>query len=605
MLAQAVRRLLPVAALAAIAGCAGCAALLRVTDRDVAEAIARRQSELAQQPVRARPEMTDPSIPRADAAAYRTRPSEPPPAPPAAFDQIDPSDARAAAPASSASAPVDDAASVQRDQILATLDRPPERFRERQFSLTDALAYAQQRQRAYASAREDLYLSALALTLERHLWTPQFSGELRTVYGNFGEITDFDQAMRFVADLGATQRLPLGGEFTARAISTLIRDVKRTITASEGSQAQLALNIPFLRGAGHVAREDLIQLERDLTYAVREFERFRRRQLVEVAQNYFSLLRSKQSVIDGSTSLRNALDDFDRAEALVDSEQATLLDVGRAEQRLLSESNRLAQLREAFRADVDQFKILIGMPVDERIGLADLEDIESIEQRIGRGEYPLLQRPRAAGDVQLALDTALQQRLDLQNLHDQIDDSRRGVAVARNALLPSLDWQSSLAFDTDPEHYKLGGFETARATWRSEVILAMNDRFAEKNRLRAAIIDVRRAQRFYEEQAERVRAEVLAAVNQIRLQEEVVEIQLRNLRVAGKQREFAELQFLEGEIDNRDKVEAEDAYVRAQNDLNFAKTSRWSALLQFRLATDTLRVDARGDVETESEAIPD
>ena len=71
--------------------------------------------------------------------------------------------------------------------------------------------------REYQTAKEDLYLSALALSLERHLWTPQFAADLRTVYGNYGEASGFDQAMRFMAELGMTQRLPYGGEFTAQA----------------------------------------------------------------------------------------------------------------------------------------------------------------------------------------------------------------------------------------------------------------------------------------------------------------------------------------------------------------------------------------------------
>lgn len=593
---------------------AGCAQLVRVTDRDVAEAIAARQRQVLAEVGNTRLADADSALPEPGASAYRMTPGDEPTAVPPEFDQPDTSNMRGETDTTASSAPASlpaasralpgaesapssgpaASAPVNRVALLEEAQRGPRGFRKQVFTLTDALAYAQQRQRDYLNAREDLYLAALALTLERHLWTPQFAAALREVYGNFGEVTNFDQATRFVSDLSVAQRLPYGGQFTAGAVSTLIRDMKRTITASEGSQARLELDIPLLRGAGHVAREDLIQLERDLTYAVRDYERFRRRQLVGVARSYFDLLRSKQAVLDGETSLRNAFNDFERTEALTAAEQATPLDVGRAEQRLLSESNRLAQLREGFRADVDQFKILIGMPVEEQIGLEDLENIESIEQAIEAGQYPLLRRPVAAGDIALALRTAEQLRLDIQNLRDQIDDAKRGVAVARNALLPDLSLNSSLVFDTDPEHYKLGGFESARATWRSELILAMNDRFRERNQFRAALIDVRRSQRFYEEQLERVRAEVLAAVNQIRLQEQLVEIQRRNLSVAQKQSEFAQIQFEEGLIDNRDKVEADDAFVRAQNDLNLAKTSRWSALLNFRLATDTLRVDESG-----------
>jgi outer membrane protein TolC len=460
--------------------------------------------------------------------------------------------------------------------------------------LTDALGYAQQHRRAYQTAKEDLYLSALALTLERHLWTPQFSGSLRGVYGNYGEIRDFDQATRFVAELGVSQRLPYGGEFTAQAVSTLIRDVKKSITASEGSTASLTLDIPLLRGAGHVAQEDLIQLERSLTYAVRRFEEFRREQLVDVAQQYFSLLADKQAVLDSEASLQSANELLERERAFQRIGKRNALDVARVETRVLSEENNLARQRESFRSATDRFKILIGMPVAEPIGLEDVETIEAIEAQVAEGKYPQLLAPPAADDEERAIDVAKQYRLDLLTQRDEIEDARRGVAIARNNLLPDLDWSSSLTFDTDPNHYNAGAFEVARANWRSEVLLSINDRFRERNAYRTSLIDVRRAQRSYTDAKEQVVAEVLSAVNRIRLQDETVAIQRRNLELAQDRQDQATYMWQKGKADNRDLVEAQQQYVDAQNALNGAKTARWSALLQFRLATDTLRVDETG-----------
>jgi outer membrane protein TolC len=125
-------------------------------------------------------------------------------------------------------------------------------------------------------------------------------------------------------------------------------------------------------------------------------------------------------------------------------------------------------------------------------------------------------------------------------------------------------------------------------------MLSMTDRFRERNNYRSSLIDLRQAQRRYIDQLERTRAEVLSAVNQIRLQDETVEIQRRTLEVADNQRQYARHQYHQGKIDNRDLVIAEDDYYAALNNLNQAKTARWTALLDFRLATGTLRVDEYG-----------
>ncbi|MCH7873315.1 MAG: TolC family protein, partial [Planctomycetes bacterium] len=472
---------------------------------------------------------------------------------------------------------------------------PRRRYREQVFTLSDALAYAQRYKRDFQAAKEDLYLSALALTLERHLWTPIFAADLRTIYGNFGEITDFDQAMRFVADLRMTQRLPYGGAFTAQMISTLIRDVKQSITAEEGSQIALSLDIPFLRNAGHIAREDLIQLERTLTYAVRSFERFRRRQLVDVMSSYFGLLTTKQQVVDLEITYGNFIEDLDRSQARYEADMDTIIDTGRAELAMLRAKNNLASGRERFRAQTDRFKLLIGMPVDEPIGLDDLQSISDIEQQVVSGQLPLLQRPEAVENEQLGLVVALQGRFDLLNRRDQIDDARRGVAIAKNRLLPDFDLTSSVTFDTDPDHFRLGAFETARATWRSEIVFSLPlERTAERNQYRRSLIDVQQAQRDYEELRDSIRADVRSALNEILLAEVTLTIQERSVDVAEQQKEFADIKYQTGDLTNREKVEAEDDWTQARNQWNAAKTDRWEAILDFRLATETLLIDENG-----------
>jgi outer membrane protein TolC len=567
------------AALCAPSG--GCRQLVRNTDRDVATLIQQRQREALGHRQWASLGNAEQPPDRPDRAAYDRNPSPTTTEVPEGFESTE-----------EPSQP--DAFPTTAPQTGDVPEQQPSRFRETVFTLTDALAYAQRHRREYQTAKEDLYLAALALTLEHHLWTPQFAASLRGVYGNFGEVTDFDQATRFVADLSVAQRLPYGGEFTAAAVSTLIRDVKRNITASEGSSIALGLDIPFLRGAGHVAQENLVQLERSLTYAVRRFERFRRQQLVDVTQRYLNLLRVKQSVTDAITSLRSAENLHERALEYQKRGMADVLDTGRAEEQMLSERNRVASQREAFRAAADQFKIAIGMLVAEPVGLDDLETIESIEQQVEEGKYPLLRVSSAAQEAEHAVSVATQYRLDVLTRRDQIDDAKRGVAIAKNALLPDLDWTSSLTFDTDPEHYKLGAFEHARATWRTEVMLSMNDRFRERNAYRSSLIDVRRAQRSHTDQLERVRADVLSAINQIRLQGLTLGIQQRRLDVAENNRAHAEYLFEKGRASNREYVEAQNEYIGAQNSLNSAKTSRWTALLNFRLATGTLRVDEDG-----------
>jgi outer membrane protein TolC len=275
-----------------------------------------------------------------------------------------------------------------------------------------------------------------------------------------------------------------------------------------------------------------------------------------------------------------------------------VIDTGRAELAMLQAEQSLAVNRERFRAQTDRFKLLIGMPVDEPIGLGDLESIEELEAQIEADLLPLLRRPQAVENEALAIAVAEARRLDLLNTNDRIDDARRGVKNAKNQLLPDLDLASSVAFDTDPDHFRLGGFNIERSTWRSELLLSLPvERTAERNAYRRSIIDAHRAQRAFQEALDSVRAEVRSALNEILLAELRIQIQRRAVDVAARRREFALIQLEEGNISNRDKVEAENELNDARNQLNLAKTSRWSAILDYRLTTGTLLIDESGRQE--------
>ncbi|MEW6199712.1 MAG: TolC family protein [Planctomycetota bacterium] len=577
----------------------GCQTWVHQTDREVAAAIESRQRAALSEstPVTVG---DDDAWGRAPRTAYATSPHATSLAVPPGFNGA-PAAVTSAPATPSTSGPASMPSSAPTTQPTTALAATqPATAPARSFRLTDALRYAQQHRREFRAAQEDLYLAALALTLERHLWTPIFSSQFRTVYGNYGEAQDFDQAMRFVADLGVAQRLPLGGQVTAQAIGTLIRDVKKTITAQEQGQVKLGLTVPLLRGAGHVARETRIQLERELTYAVRAYERFRRQQLVTVAQGYFDLLLAKQNLFNAERSFATFVDDYERAKALEQTGQRSSLDTLRAEQAMLSAENDVEDTRESFRAQADNFKLLIGMPVDQPLTRDELEDIEQIERQIAAGTHPLLARPPASDNEQHAVEVALDRRLDLLTAADRVDDARRGVAISRNALLPDLNWTSSLSVDTDPNHYNAGAFEFERAKWLSEMVLSLPvERTAERNALRRALIDVRQAERNQRDLSDRIRAEVRRAVNRIRLADRSVEIQQRNVFVAERRQEYAKYRFEEvGDISNRDKVEAETELLNARNRLNAAKTARWTALLQFRLATETLYVEEGGPADS-------
>lgn len=100
----------------------------------------------------------------------------------------------------------------------------------------------------------------------------------------------------------------------------------------------------------------------------------------------------------------------------------------------------LANLRERYILQQDRFKIRLGLDMQNPLEL---------------GEFTL-EIPTPAVSQTEAVERALLFRLDLQNRRDQLDDRRRAVRNAKNALLPTLDLSGQLIIPT-PEDDPTGG----------------------------------------------------------------------------------------------------------------------------------------------------
>ena len=465
-------------------------------------------------------------------------------------------------------------------------------------TLESSLAYAFRHARAFQSAKEDLYLAALALSLERFLWTPQWMAEIRSQYANYGEIRNFDHAMDAVAEVSAQQRLPYGGQVTARVINTLMRDLTHHLTTGETGQMVLEANIPLLRGAGRAAYESRYQAERDLIYAVRTLERFRQSQAVEIASGYFGLQALRQQIINAAESVDAFADMVKRAESLWKAGRIINLEVQRAEADRLDANNQLVNTITAYLSALDAFKVRLAMPIDKPITV-ELPPEPSTERQGRRGLMPAESLAQTVVMPEVseaeAVTVALKYRLDLLNDLDRVGDAGRGVQIAENNLLPDLAAWGRVQFDTDPTELKMFDYNTDRTTWRGGMSLGLPlNRQAERNALRAAIIQKRRAERNYELGQETVRQQVRQAMRRVAQQRETLRIQLLNRDLARQRLVAAQLRFLKGQVSNREVVEAQGTLLGALNQLARSQADLGAAILEFRRDTGTLRVDDEG-----------
>jgi len=450
-------------------------------------------------------------------------------------------------------------------------------------TLSESLRASQVTGREYLTAEEDYLLVAIRLLQERHLWGPRFFNDTTATIRGDGDQGDFSNALDVINRLRVAQRLPYGGTVEAEALVSATDQLRDEATGSYVQSSELALraDIPLLRGAGMVAREDLIQAERNMVYAARDFERFRRSYFVDVASTYFDLLQIRARIGNQQRQLASLLSLQRQTVAQVDAGRREAFERDNAENRVRQAESDLAQLRESFILALDRYKIRLGLPKDLAFDLST----------------ELIDPPDPETTLDEATRIALEYRLDLQNVRDRVEDTRRALANAENNLLPDLNLGGRVAIPTDPSDLTGGlAIDPDETEYSASATLGLPlDRETERLGRRAAIVQMQRAMRRYEQTRDEIAVSVRAALRavenarlQLRLADEQVRINLKRKRG---------LELKRDTVDTQSFIDADNDLLSAENQRDRAQTQLRNAVLQYLLESDQLRVRADGTFE--------
>jgi outer membrane protein TolC len=447
--------------------------------------------------------------------------------------------------------------------------------------LEGAFRTAQRQGREYRSAEEEYLLAAIRLLIEQHRWGPRLFDDIRANVSGTGDNGDYSSALSVINELRATQRLPYGGEVEARLITQAAQQLTSVVGEQYEQNTQLVFgaNVPLLRGAGTVAREDIIQAERDLIYASRGFEDFRRSHLVDIARDYFALVAQASFIKNQEKRLESVIALQSRTTALVEAGRDSPFRARNVEQNVLTSRNSLIAARENYILSLDRFKVRLGMPVEEEIRI----------EPVG------LELPDPDISVVEAARLALLYRLDYQNRRDQTDDARRRLDNARNDLLPDLNLTAGTTLNTDKDRRRgKFDFDLKDTDYNAGILLSLPlDRQIERLNLRSAMIALQRQARETEEfrdtiilNSRRAVREIDRARNALVLLQKAVEInELRN----------EELELKADETDPQEKLDAENELLQSRNDYENALRDLRVAILEYLLQTGQLRVAPGGE----------
>jgi outer membrane protein TolC len=417
----------------------------------------------------------------------------------------------------------------------------------RAMGLAEALAVATGRNRGYLSEKESLTLSALALTNARNRFSPFFTGTVSAL------LSDTRQAVHSnvnAGSLGVSQILPTGGTVSATGTAAARNAQGERDGYRLDSGFTVDLKQPLLRDAGYeTSHEELTQAERNVVYAIRDFELFREDFTIDVTTRFYGLVRQQQEIRNASENLKSREFQANQAASKAQVNLGSEVEKLRAEREFLQAQSEMLSIEEGYKLSLDRFKIQLGLPTDFPLEI--------------RYEEPAFRAVPI--DLDSAVDAALHNRVDLATLRDRLEDAERNLRIRVNQLLPDLDLEAAYARTAPPDsRFGRQNWED----WRYAVGLTLSlplERTAERNALKQAMIELDRARRALTLGEDGAVLEVRETLRQIRRTEATLEIRRREIEAAEREKLAAEYRYELGEVDIRYVSDATNAVTRAKN----------------------------------------
>ncbi len=446
--------------------------------------------------------------------------------------------------------------------------------------LDGALRWASTNSIEYTGAEESYLLAALGVVTAEHLFAPQFFNDTSVEAGQ-GLDPRYESAFRAINDFGVRQNLPFGGEVTARFIAELTEEIDDASLGDGIHSATFVLDgrIPLLKGSGLAARESLIQSRRDLVYASRSFETFRRDFLVSIITDYLDLVLRLNAIENAKRSVDLNRQVEEREGALVAAGREDPFQADLARQATLFALDDLARQQDRFRLALDRFKVRIGMNPEQRITIVPIE----------------LQLPIPETTQDDSVRRAFDFRLDLQTARDRLEDLRRQIDLAENGMLPDLDLIARVRTN-DPQLTDGVNFDFSEALYAGGINLSLPlDRINEAVAVRAAQVRYAQGERVYQQTLDNAAVDVRQTLRDIDQAQFSLLLQERNVEIA--QNRIASIDAAPDRANARDRTDAVSGLRDAEDARDEAKRNLQVAILNHLNEVGMLRVTPEGRLQ--------
>lgn len=298
--------------------------------------------------------------------------------------------------------------------------------------------------REYQTALEDVYLSALSLTLNRFEFDLRWFGRTAPTFTHFGSGLFPQETNTLAVDsgLGFNRNLAAGGQLLAEFANSIVYEFSGK-SSQVRSNFLVTLTQPLLRNFGRKVRlEGLTQAERDVLYTVRDFVRFRKQFWASIAVQrggYLDLLLAVQTLRNTEVNLAQQEEIYRLYTELFRGGRASVVELDQFYQSLQAARQSVIDARADLESAQDQFKLSLGVPprvpveldarLLEQFTLTDpnLDRLSDELEEFQRARLRELDAPPSAADLRQAF-------AELRTLTTRIPDAVRSARADLDAV---------------------------------------------------------------------------------------------------------------------------------------------------------------------------
>ena len=250
-------------------------------------------------------------------------------------------------------------------------------------ALEDIIELTLLNSRELQTQKEALYRSALALTLQR------FQYQLKPSAGGNGSAANFthnrsagitENTLAIPTDIQVDKMLYTGGDLLARFANSVVL----TFNGANGFSSDVGSDLFFEITQSILQRdirlESLTQAERNVIYQARRYVRFRKQLFVNLASDYYSLIRQFRQIEINTQNYFTLVREFRQTQEEFRAGLAPRFQLDQIEQQVINGRRGLLTSCTSLENSLDSLKFRMGLPTEQMINL-DLTELMLLTAR--------------------------------------------------------------------------------------------------------------------------------------------------------------------------------------------------------------------------------